>query len=109
MSKDKFSCSLKLAHAWRATPDEIDVLLSKMRESLTASGVQGLSFSGDIELGHLDVMFDFSSTPGDDSLNALELIVKALNHGRVSAPGWPDDEVVDGAIGSVTVRALAIV
>jgi len=113
MSSRRFSCSLRFAHAYRATQDEIATLLDKMTDSFCGDGVVGLSMGGDIQAGTLEITFEPPPSPitdeeDGDSLWGLALVVRALNCGRISAPGWPDDEVVDGAIASVTVREFSL-
>ena len=111
MSEPRFSCNMRFKDTWRATPDEMDTLLVKMTESFTSYGVRNLKMGGDLVLGLLDVAFDPPQLAGDDfedSLKGMALVVRALNNGRVSAPGWPDDEVVDGAIASVQVRDICL-
>jgi hypothetical protein len=108
MNSQKLIISLKFADAWRATPDEIGVLLDKMTESLIGSGVDGLSFSGDLEVGDLIVAFDWDTSRDEDSFEGFKLVVKALNAGQVLAPGWPDDQVVADAIASVKLAGMGV-
>ena len=112
MSTSRFVCVLQFAHSWRATRDEINALLEALIDSLTASGVATLQIGGDLSQGTLRLEFESPSAneadDTDDSLVAIGLVVKALNSGRVSAPGWPDDAVIDDAIGSVKVNKFAL-
>jgi hypothetical protein len=113
MTPPRFSCSLRFAHSWRATPEEIDALLGAMISSFSASGVEGLDIGGNIELGTLNLSFFPPANVGpaddEDSLDGVALVVRALNRGRVSAPGWPSDEVIEDAIASVIVKECALV
>jgi len=103
MSEDQqFACALQFADAWRATPEQIDTLLVKMTQSFLKDGVTGLTLSGALEDGTLEVLFDAPQYPNGQKGGAvlgLVFLVRALNRGRVSVPGWPDDAAVDGAIG----------
>jgi hypothetical protein len=111
MSTCAFACSLKFTDAWRASPAEIDTLFVKMAKVFADAGVEGLRFGGNFDEGLLDIEFD-QPAPLDgseiDSLWGVKLVVKALNSGRVSAPGWPGDDVVDSAVASVAVRDVAL-
>ncbi len=112
MSDHQFACSLQFADSWRATPEEIDTLLLKMTHSFLKDGVTGLTVSGVLSEGSLDVLFDSPLYPDGRAGGAvlgLAFVVRALNRGRVSVPGWPDDEVVDGVIASVSVKEAALV
>lgn len=103
----RFACSLVFRDAWKATPREIDQLVSTMISSFAKDAVTGLSFHGDISDGTLDVHFDAPTTSEGDTLACIDLVVRALNAGRVDAPGWPNSEVIDHAIASVSVRESA--
>lgn len=112
MSDNQFACSLQFMESWRATSEQIDVLLDKMTEYLVTAGVEGLRMGGALTDGSLDIAFRVPAVAGggqSDSLLGLALVVRALNSGRVSAPGWPDDEVVDGAIASVRVLEFSLI
>jgi hypothetical protein len=112
MSEDRFACSLQFTDAWRATSEQIDTLLVKMTESLLEDNVSGLTLSGTLADGSLDVFFDSPVYPDGKTGGAvlgLVFVVRALNRGRVSVPGWPDDDAVDGAIASVSVNNAVMV
>jgi len=109
-----FSCELVFQHAWRATRSEMDQLVDTMVSSLTVSGVKKLSIGGDITEGTLHLQFANPAetdvdTDSDDSLVAVAIVVRALNSARVSAPGWPDDDVIDEAIAQVKVREFGLI
>ena len=100
----KFECSLFFRDSWRATPEEIDMLVERMIDSITSEGITGLSFHGDIGAGTLSVRFDAPTTSEEDSLTCVGIVVRALNAGCVEAPGWPSNGAIDHAIASVSVR-----
>lgn len=110
-----FTCKLAFTHAWKASRMEMDALVCALISSLTESGVAALAISGDISEGTFGLEFslplavDAGADDPDDSLRAVGLVVRALNSGRVSAPGWPDDAVIDDAIASVKVQAFGLV
>jgi hypothetical protein len=112
MTTSRFHCSLRFADAWRATPDEINTLLEAMLASFSISGVEGVTIGGDIQAGSLDLSFGLPPAvvaDGDeDSLPGMMLVVKALNAGRVLAPGWPTNEDIKDALASVRVRELSL-
>ncbi len=109
-ARGQFSCFLQFSDVWRASLDETDALLRKMMTSLSGDGVSRLSFSGDLGTGSLQVTFmqPDDASPTTDLFRCVELVVKALNSGRVSAPGWPNDEVIDGAITSVAIKGCSL-
>ena len=110
MTMRHFSCSLKFAGAWRATPDQIDSLLDAMAGSFSQAGVEQLRMGGDLQAGSLDLSFcvpEVTDPEGPDLLDGIKLVVKALNSGRVLAPGWPTNEIIADAIASVRVLALS--
>ncbi len=107
----RFACELAFADAWRATRQEMGGLVDALVVSLTASGVRNLSIGGDIADGtfHLGFNCPESDPANDDSLAAVAIVVRALNGARVSAPGWPDDHVIEKAIVTVKVREFGLV
>lgn len=107
MTTPSLSCSLTFSDSWRATREEMTRLIKILFDSLSQDGVQCLTIGGDISEGSLNIDFDIPGAT-EDSLVGMSLVVKALNKGRVSAPGWPDDHVIDTAIASVEVRELSL-
>jgi hypothetical protein len=99
----RFSCGFAFTDTHLATRNEIDELLLKMIDSLVASGVQDMVFSGDVEAGTLKLTF---SAP-TESMSALGLVIKALNAGRVRIGGWPSDQVIDRVIAEVDLLEFA--
>lgn len=113
-----FRSSLQFNDSWRASREQIDALLTAMISSLQSQNARKIDISGNIVEGRLDVAFDIAEVArdqfhaglrDDDFLVALVLVIRALNAGRVSAPGWPDDKVTDGAIASIRFRCADLV
>lgn len=90
----------------------MDSLARAIIVSLSAARVEDLAISGDISEGTFSISFGRTADAEpftDDSLDAVGLVVRALNAGRVSAPGWPDDAVIDEAIATVKIRHFGLV
>ena len=102
-----YECSLILRDSWKVTDDTLDRLLVAMIESLESNDACKIRIHGDQRKGSFEVEFEVATpddSPFDGPRHAFSLTIQALNAARLSAPDWPDDNVVDGAIGTVTVK-----
>lgn len=109
---NRLRSTMTVLGSWSASMPEVMTFVDSMVAHLEELGCSAVRVDGTVATGEFFCEFEIpADTDGEMALLRQGGIytVLALKASSVAAPGWPDGDIVEGAIASVDIRELVLV